>query len=448
MNGALRQYLELYDINNSLICKGSAGAMNALRPVARESLNGVRLPRKGDEGFEKTSVEEMFAPDYGINLARLNLPLDIAETFRCGVPNISTLLAIVGGDAFIPSQSLLKNTPPGVTVMSLTKAAVDHKDLVDKYYGCVAPLTSPGTALNTLLAQDGVFIHIGRNVHLEKPLQIVNILNTETPQLAFRRLLIIAEDNSSADILVCEHTQGEARNDCAISQVVEIITRPGADLRVYELEETGKTTRRYNQVYSRQHEGSSLNITAATLLNGSTRNEFNLSLEGQHCTTGLYGMAIGSDKQHIDNQTSVIHRSPRCTSNQLFRYVLDDESTGSFEGGIEVTPDAPFTEAFQSNNNILASPEARMYTKPQLLIYNDEVKCSHGATTGQLDALALFYMQTRGVPAEEARTMLMQAFMVDVIDTVRLQTLRDRMRLLVEKRFDGTLGNCSRCSLP
>ena len=156
-------------------------------------------------------------------------------------------------------------------------------------------------------------------------------------------------------------------------------------------------------------------------------------------------MAIGSEKMHIDNDSAINHRAPHCKSNQLFKYVLDEEATGAFEGSILVTPEAQYTEAYQSNRNILASTSARMHCKPQLEIYNDEVKCSHGATTGQLDTDALFYMRTRGIPEAEARTMLMQAFMIDVIETMHIAGLQERLRHLVERRFAGTLGNCSAC---
>ncbi len=149
---------------------------------------------------------------------------------------------------------------------------------------------------------------------------------------------------------------------------------------------------------------------------------------------------------HVDNNSSVVHSAPRCHSDQLFKYVLDGASTGAFEGSILVKESAPYTEAYQSNRNILASAEARMHCKPQLVIYNDEVKCSHGATTGQLDTDALFYMRQRGIPEAEARTMLMQAFMVDVIDSVRIPGLNERLRHLVDRRFSGTLGDCPGCN--
>ena len=204
-------------------------------------------------------------------------------------------------------------------------------------------------------------------------------------------------------------------------------------------------TSRAASLYVEQSAASRFSSTTVTLTCGNTRNNMTVNLNGEGCITYLGGMAVNSDKRHIDNCTRVNHNAPRCKSDQKFKYVLDDESTGAFEGTILVTGDAPFTQAYQSNRNILASPVAKMHTKPQLLIYNDDVKCSHGATTGQLDNEALFYMRTRGIPEKEARTMLMQAFMSDIIEGVSIEGLRDRLRHLVKMRFHGTDSFCENC---
>lgn len=198
-------------------------------------------------------------------------------------------------------------------------------------------------------------------------------------------------------------------------------------------------------MFVKQEARSSFTYNSTTLTCGNTRNDFEIDLRGEHCETMLAGMVIGSHEMHIDNNSVIRHLTPRSKSNQLFKYVLDDKSTGAFEGSILVADGAQFTEAYQSNRNILASTDARMHCKPQLEIYNDDVKCSHGATTGQLDNDALFYMRSRGIPEAEARTLLMQAFMVDVIDTVKINGLRERLHHLVDRRFSGTLGDCAGC---
>lgn len=442
---ALQQYINLYTDNAEVIDSHSAPVMNALRQAACERLRNSRFPTKKDEGYHKTSINDMFAPDFGVNINRVNIPVDVADSFKCDIPNVSTLLALVVNDRFVATRQLLNNLPKGVTVTSLAAAARTEPELVARYYGKIAPAENVNVALNNMLAQDGVFIRIGKGVTLEKPLQLVNIFAGAANLAAFRRVLIVAEEGSSANILVCDHTQNKTA-DYLSSEVVEVALQNGASLGLYGIEESSAGTSRYSQMFVNQERDSSFYSASATLLNGSTRNDYNVQLQGEHAETRLAAMVIADGKSHVDNNSNVVHDAPHCRSNQLFKYILDGESTGAFEGSIVVKPTAPFTEGYQSNHNILASDNARMHSRPQLLIFNDEVKCSHGATTGQLDRDAIFYMQTRGIPLEQARRLLMQAFMTDVIDTIRVEAIRDRLRHLVERRLTGDDLLCAECS--
>ena len=443
--GSLSQYTDIYRDHRDALDSHSAPVINALRQVAYDSLQDRELPGKGTEGYEKTSIEEMMAPDFGININRVNIPVDVAASFHCGVPNLSTLLGIVVNDSFHPTGSLESRLPEGVIFGSLAKAAAEHPELVSRYYGKVATLDSATTALNTMLAEDGVMVYIPKGVALEKPLQLVNIFSSPTPLMAVRRVLIVLEEGASAQLLVCDHTQDSSQKYLS-SQVVEIALERDAHLDYYDLEESGEGTSRCSSVYARQETGSSLLINGMTLSCGNTRNDYSIEITGDGCDTLLAGMAIASGHQHIDNNSSVNHLGSHCTSRQLFKYVLDDEASGAFEGGIVVNEGAVKTEAYQSDRNLLASIGAKMHTKPQLLIYCDDVKCSHGATTGQLDQDALFYMRSRGIGEKTARTMLMQAFMSEVIDTVRMEGLRERLHMLVEKRFHGQQSFCGDCA--
>lgn len=444
---ALDQYIDLYTGNAAVVNGHSADVLNAARDGALAALRRIgRLPRKGDEGYEKVSVDEMFAPDFGVNIARVNIPVDLAEVFHCGVLTASTWLGAVANDKFVPTQSLLRNLTDGVTVMSLAKAAEENPGLVGKYYNRIAS-TVRGVAplaLNTLLAQDGVFIHVGKGVKTSKTMQIVNLLSSPVPLMAVRRVLIVAEEGSEINILFCDHSRGDAA--CHVSQVVEVYVGRDAHVNICDMEESSERTSRFSQLFAEQYDGSRLKVNGLTLLNGTTRNEYYIAQKGDRSETSLDGMAIGNGSQHIDNFSDLRHMCDHGRSNQLFKYVLDGKASGAFEGSITVEDGARFNEAYQSNRNILASREARMHAKPQLLIYNDDVKCSHGATTGQLDQNALFYMRQRGIPLSEARTMLMQAFMMDVIDNVGIDGLSERLRHLVEKRFKGEGMMCADCN--
>lgn len=442
---SLTQYTALYDSRRADIDAHSAPALNALRPEARRRLEGARLPDTRTEGYEKTSIEDMFAPDFGINVDRINLPVDVAASFRCDVPTVTTQMAFVVNDTFVPSARLTEKLPEGVKFMSLRQAAEEYPALVEAHYGKLAPLGEPAVALNTMLAQDGVFIHIPAGVRMPRALQLVNILSSPVPLAAFRRILVVMEAGSELQLLVCDHTQPGGAQEYLASQVVEVSVGRGARFEACAIEEASAATRRHSRMYLSQAEGSAVTFNSTTLTCGTTRNDYDISLTGEHAECRLAGMVIGSDRMHADNNTMVRHLVPRCKSDQLFKYVVDDEAHGAFEGSIVVSHGAAGTEAYQSNRNILASGGARMHCKPQLEIYNDDVKCSHGATTGQLDESALFYMRQRGIPLAEARTMLMQAFMVDVIDTVHIPGLRERLLHLTDRRFAGTLGDCSGC---
>lgn len=441
---ALDQYTELFRHERPALDSHSPEVLRALRDRAIAFLDEAgRLPMKCDEGFEKTSVEEMFASDLGVNVNRVNIPVDVAASFRCGVPNISTLLGVVVNDRFVPSAALSANLPAGVTFCALSEAP---SNMLPQWLGACAGPYNAGLAFNSLLLQDGVLIHVAAGVKVPKPLQIVNIFSSPAPLLAMRRIVVVAEQGSEVCVIKCDHTQTPDVKFGA-SEVVEILAREGSRVEWYDIEESTPGTARWSQLRIGQKAHSQVNVCTATLSNGVTRNEYYVDIDGEGCETRLAGCSIGGGSQHIDNNSYVTHRGDRGHSDQLFKYVLEDNATGAFEGCIEVAHGARFNEAYQSNRNILASEGARMHTKPQLLIYNDDVKCSHGAATGQLDESALFYMRQRGIPLAEARKMLMQAFMVDVVDRIEHETLRDRLRHMLELRFSGNCqtAGCARC---
>lgn len=441
---SLNQYISLFKENRETIDSRSIPAMNDLRDAALEALEGKHLPVKGDENYEITDLEAVYAPDYGVNINRLDFGADTANAFRCDVPNMSTWLYFAFNDIYYSSRTAAISLPEGVLVGSIKQFATTHGELIANHYGKLAPLDNASVALNTLLAQDALLVYIPKNVSLEKPLQLVNILNASIPLMTNRRILIILEENAHAKLLACDHTQNQEL-DFLNSQVIEIFAGKNSSFDFYDLEESGERTHRVSSMWVRQEEGSNVLVNGITLVNGRSRNDYSIDVEGEHCETHLYGMAIAGNEQHIDNHTHIHHKVGHCASNELFKYILEDKARGAFCGKILVAPNAPKIEAYQGNKNICTSPSAKMYTKPQLEIYTDDVKCSHGSTIGQLDQDAIFYMQARGISKEEARMLLMQAFMGDVIATVRMESLKDRLRHLVDKRLYGTLALCQQC---
>lgn len=442
---AIDQYIDLYRTYGDAFCTHSAGALNSARPAALAALEKAAFPKKGEEDYEVTDVESIFAPDYGVNINRIDLGANPADAFRCDVPNLSTCLYFLFNDAFHPGKNSGNALPEGVIIESLCEAAKKHAGLVERYYGKAAGTADAQTALNTLLAQDGIFIYVPKGVVVEKPIQLVNILNSATPLMANRRMLVVIEADAQARLLVCDHTQNKGTG-YLVSQVVEIFAGERAVFDYYDIEDSSSDTHRISSVYIRQEAESNLMVDGITLQNGFTRNNFIADLAGERTELHLLGMAMANGKRHIDNHTVVTHKAKGGHTDELFKYVLDDQAIGSFSGLIKVCPGAEKTEAYQSNKNICASPEARMYTKPQLLINCDDVRCNHGSSIGQIDQEALFYMRSRGIPEHDARLMLMQAFMNDVIAGIRMDALKDRLRLLVENRFLGIRSSCNDCA--
>lgn len=444
MSASLTQYLDLYREHGAELRAHAPELLNSLRPEAENFLRRAELPGLDNDASPVLSLRELFAPDYGLNLCRVAFPVDAAETFHCGVPNVTTSLAFVSGDTFMPTRGLLRGLPPGVTVQSLAAAAAENPALVSKYLGRAVTEPSAAVALNTLLLQDGVLVRVAPGEKVEKPLQIVNILSALSPMMAVRRIIIALGEGAEADVLVCDHT---SRPDVQYlsSQVVEIFLEADSRLGYYQMEEQSPLANRVEHIYARQQCRSTLTIHSSTLSGGASYSRVTVSALEEDTRTQITGMAVASGAQTVANITDMRHMAPRGESTQTFKYVLDQQARASFHGMVRVDPAAHHTSAYQLNRNILASPHARAYTRPQLVINCDEVKCSHGATTGQLDERALFYMQSRGIPRAQGRLMLMQAFMADVIDTVKIPSLATRLQQLIDRRLSGRDMQCADC---
>ena len=441
-----QQYIDLFSQCEAMICRHSTEVMNAPRAQAFSDFERLGFPTTKEEKYKYTDAAKLFAPDYGLNLNRLDIPVNPYEVFKCDVPNMSTALYFVVNDAFYGKALPKTPLPEGVLLGSLKELAIQYPDLVKKYYGKLADTSKDGiTAFNTTFAQDGFMLYVPKGVVVDKPIQLVNILRADVNFMVNRRLLVVLEDGAQARMLVCDHAMDDV--NFLSTQVVEVFVGDNAVFDFYELEETHNSTVRFSNMYVTQEANSNVLLNGMTLHNGTTRNTTEVTLNGRGAEINLCGMAIADKNEHVDNHTFIDHKVSDCTSNELFKYVLDDQSVGAFAGKVLVRPGAQHTSSQQTNRNICATREARMYTQPQLEIYADDVKCSHGATVGQLDEKALFYMQQRGISYKEARLLLMFAFVNEVIDTIRMEALKDRLHLLVEKRFRGDLNKCQGCAI-
>lgn len=443
---AQQQYIDLFRQNRPLIDGHSAPLMNALRDRAFADFRRLGFPTRKVEEYRYTDMQEVFAPDYGVNLQRVQFPVNPHDIFKCSVPNLSTSLYFVVNDLFHDSALPKAQLPEGVIVGSLCRLAKEQPELLESYYGQLAKTgTDAVAALNTMLAQDGLLIYVPKGVVVDKTIQVVNILRSDVDLMANRRVLIVLEQGAQAKVLFCDHAMDE-RNFLA-TQVCEVFVGENAHLELYDLEATHLLSRRVTSTYVRQETYSTLNMCTITMHNGLSRNTLEVDLAGPYAETSVNGCVVADKQEHVDNNTLIRHSVPHCQSNELYKYVLDDSAVGAFAGKVLVVPDAQKTISNEVNANLCASADARMYTQPMLEIYADDVKCSHGSTVGQLNEQALFYMRQRGISEAEARLLLKFAFVGEVIDSIKLEALRDRLHYLMEKRFRGELSHCEGCKV-
>ena len=425
-----------------MICEHSSDVMNAVRDEAFEHFQTLGFPSKKVERYKYTDMQKFFEPDYGLNLQRLPIPVNPYEAFHCDVPNLSTSLYFVVNDMFYHDDKPKGSLPEGVIIGSLK----DYPELTARYFAKQAKTAADGiTALNTMLAQDGLFVYVPKNVKVDRAIQVINILRSDVDLMVNRRVLIVLEEGAEIKMLFCDHAADDRR--FLATQVIEAYVGENASLDLYCLEETHHKNVRVSNVYIDQQANSRVNHNVITLHNGVTRNKLDLTFSGEGAECQCYGCVIADKQQHVDNNTLITHRVPHCTSNELYKYVLDDKATGAFAGRVLVEQGAQKTTSQMTNQNLTATREARMYTQPMLEIYADDVKCAHGSTVGQLNDAALFYMRQRGITLQEAKTLLQNAFINEVIDKMQLEPLRDRLHYLVEKRFRGELNKCKGCKL-
>ncbi len=441
-----QQYIDLYTEASGLIKQHSSGVLNAVRDKAFADFKAQGIPSRKVERYKYTDMERLFEPDYGLNLNRLEIPVDPYQAFKCDVPNLSTSLYFVVNDSFYTKSLPQAHLPEGVIVDSLTHVAAEKPDFIEKYYAKIAQTDADAiTALNTMLAQDGLLVYVPRNVKVDRTIQVINILRSDVDLMVNRRVLIVLEEGAEAKFLFCDHASDD-RHFLA-TQVIEAYVGRNANLELNCLEETHYKNTRISNVYIEQQADSRVNHNVITLHNGVTRNRLDLVFKGEGAECQCNGCVIADRNQHVDNNTLIDHQVPHCTSNELYKYVLDDEATGAFAGRVLVRKDAQKTISQERNQNLVTTKKARMYTQPMLEIYADDVKCAHGSTVGQLNDAAMFYMRQRGISEREAKLLLEFAFVNEVIDKMALEPLRDRLHYLVEKRFRGELNKCESCKL-
>lgn len=398
-------------------------------PVALTELRRTALANFDALGFPSTDNEEWRVTPL-TSLVRVPFQLAAPDPdVRPELPEGARLVFVNG--RFASHLSVLPALPPGAFVGSLAEALQTRRELVEPHLGRYAKFDDHAfVALNTAFVHDGVFIHLPSGKVLEEPLHLVFASTASgDPTVSHPRNLIVAGTNSQMTLVECY--VGPTDAVYLTNAVTEVVLADGAVIDHYKLQQESREAFHLATMQVQQARGSNFRSHAVTLGSSLTRNDINAYLGGEGCECTLNGLYLASGEQLIDNHTRIDHAMPRCNSHELYKGILDGKARGVFNGKIYVHPDAQKTDAKQTNQTLLLSDDAVINTKPQLEIYADDVKCTHGATVGQLDAAQLFYLRSRGIGTAAARSLLTFAFANDVVDRLRVKSLRRRLAALL-----------------
>jgi len=416
-----------------------------MRREAMEAFQQTGFPHKKMEQWRNTDLEGVYEENLEIFDSEIPYEKQLSDIFLCEVHGFETrVLSVLNGSFYSTEEEKLTVDKNGVIVGSLAKAMQEYPELIEKYYGEIMQQTDGFKTLNTAMAADGVFVYVPDNVEAENTFQIINILNRPGLVINARSLIILGK-NARLRLLHCDDSVNHHIG--FINKVNEIYLDENAELELYILQNLNDETALLNQTAIHQSANSRLKINAFSLNGGLIRNEIADLMNGEGAWSDIRGLYLVDEQQHIDNQVFVYHNMPHCDSNQLFKGILDNEASGVFNGYIYVARDAQQTNAFQRNSNILLTKTAHVDTMPHLEIYADDVKCSHGASVGQLDNEALFYLMQRGIPFDDARMLLLYAFADAIINEISIEALRISIEDMVKRRLRGDLSICDRCVL-
>jgi Fe-S cluster assembly protein SufD len=390
------------------------------------------FPTPKNEEWKYSNVRSLIGRDYNFSASHTFTQADLDQI---AIPNTSgNILCFVNGK-YEASLSTIVSPADRITILPMRQALEEKPDAVNAWFGKMADSQHEAfTALNTAFAGDGLFIHVPAGKMVEQPVMLYFITDTRAENVASQpRNLVVVEERAEVKITESFLTLGDQHSLTNI--VSEIHVAKEAHVEYYKVQNEGDTAAHIGTTQVVMEDRSHF-YSATVSLNGAfIRNNLNIALDGEHCETFMYGLYFPDGKQHIDNHTIADHRKPNSQSNELYKGVLRGKSTGVFNGKIFVREDAQKTNAFQSCKNVVLSPDATMNTKPQLEIFADDVKCSHGTTTGQLDEEALFYLRSRGISKPEALSLLMFAFCEDVISQIRIEPIREYLEGIITQKL-------------
>ncbi len=413
-------------------------------PVHEERIAAIKnfedkgFPNKKQEAWKYTSLNNVLKHDYSV-FPKEETALEYREVKKYFIHDIDSYKIVFIDGAY--SSHLSQTTHDGIDVclMSAALTKPKYRILIENYFNKVAEKDESLTSLNTAFSKEGAYIHIGRGKVVEKPIQIIHFATGKESSLLLQpRNLIVVDENSHVQVI--ERHQSLTENPILTNCVTEIFANKRAIIDYYKIQNDVQTASLVDNTYISQKRDSHVSVHTFSFGGNMTRNNLNFYHKDERIMSTLKGITLIGDKQHVDHYTLVHHAQPNCESHQEYKGVYADRSTGVFNGKILVEKEAQKTDAFQQNNNILLDDRATINTKPQLEIFADDVKCSHGCTIGQLDGDALFYLKTRGIPEKEAKGLLTYAFANNVLESVKIPQVKSRINRLIANKLGINIG--------
>ncbi|NOZ35611.1 MAG: Fe-S cluster assembly protein SufD [Chlorobi bacterium] len=427
------------NIKNKTFVDLYSGTEDFLLPhtVRKKSVNlfdKIKLPDNKTENWRKFKSEPIFEHHYSLG-KKLNVDTKDLDSLSFFEPSGNYVILVNG---FFYSGNVKKpDLNNNVFIGSLKDAQKTHPEIIsDRLHVQNAKTENYFSVLNDAYAKDGAFVYVPENVILDEPIYIMHFIQSDNGNIfSQNRNLIIAGKNTAFKII---HTYHSLSSDFSFNNsITDIFADENAQLEYYLFEGEGNTAAHINHININSEKGSSFKSNIVTFCGSAVRNNFYAEFKNEHAAVDLQGIYMPDKEQTVDNFIEINHAKPNCRSNQVFKGIIDNKAVAVFTGKVFVARDAQKTDSAQSNQNLLLTDYARIHSRPQLEIYADDVICSHGSTTGQLDKEALFYMKTRGVPEKRAKTMLMKAFLRDVTDKINADRYREYVNFLISKRLKG-----------
>jgi Fe-S cluster assembly protein SufD len=438
------KYIDIFEKNFSDVKQHESNSLYKIRNEAYQKFKKHGMPDHNDENYKYAGISEICSQDYEFSLDSRGAIVDLNEYFQCEIKDLDTHIVLLSNGEYYINNKPIENIGEGVIICGLNMAINKYPEIIKEYYNQIArEYDDSFSELNTMFAKDGLFIYIPENTKIDKTIQLVNLIHGFGNKNIFKRNLIIVGKNSELSLVICDHTLNNSNN--FVIDVTESVVLENAKFRYHNLQKEPNKTGVINSHFVKLNKYSKFDSYILSFHGGIIRNNLFVKMIGEFAESNLFGLNLTDREQRIDNYTLIEHDVPNCSSNELYKGILDDYAKGSFMGRIIVKPNAQKTLAYQTNRNICLTPEAKMRTKPQLEIYADDVKCSHGATVGQLDETALFYLKQRGINEKEAKLMLMFAFANDILLKINIVPLRERIAELIDSRLRGEFSACEHC---